>query len=167
MVKDDRKFDHLFRDYYEPLFRFAQQYVADEEDSHDIVTAAFEDVWRHFDTVKADTARQYLYTAVRHRTIDCLRRQNRHRRFVAYASYMSERCVSEERLAELPDMEKTVRQVLDRMGPPTDAILKACYADGKKYREVAQEMDVSVATVKKHMVKALKMLREIKKTLKP
>ena len=64
-------------------------------------------------------------------------------------------------------MEKTVRQVLDRMGPPTDAILKACYADGKKYREVAQEMGVSVATVKKHMVKALKMLREIKKTLKP
>jgi hypothetical protein len=41
-----------------------------------------------------------------------------------------------------------------------------CYIDGKKYVEVAEEMQISIASVKKHMVKALKKVREIKKRLK-
>ena len=41
-------------------------------------------------------------------------------------------------------------------------ILEACYIQGKKYKEVAEEMKISISTVKKHMVRALKILRDLK-----
>jgi len=46
------------------------------------------------------------------------------------------------------------------MGEPTHSILLACYVDGKKYKEVAEMMNISISTVKKHIVKALRIIRE-------
>ena len=37
-------FDTLFRRHYDELFFFARRYLQDEEDCHDVVSAAFESV---------------------------------------------------------------------------------------------------------------------------
>lgn len=159
-------FDKLFRDYYEMLYRFVHQFISGEDDCHDIVTAVYEDAWRNAAALDLATARGYLFSIARNRTIDFLRRQRKHSAYVAYAATMSERYASADRLAERQHREAVVASVLHTIGPPASDVLRACYVDGKKYKEVAAEMGMSVASVKKHMVKALKMIREIKKTLK-
>ena len=53
---------------------------------------------------------------------------------------------------------KTAMKVIEDIGEPTRSILVSCYIDGKKYREVAEEMGVSVSMIKKHIGKALKIL---------
>lgn len=40
-----------------------------------------------------------------------------------------------------------------------------CYIDGKKYKDVAEEFGVSISTIKKHMVKALKILAEFRQKM--
>jgi len=50
--------------------------------------------------------------------------------------------------------------------PPTSDILRACYVEEKKYKQVAEEMGISVSTVKKHIIKALKIVREMRKNIK-
>ena len=52
----------------------------------------------------------------------------------------------EEKLAQLPDKQREV-------------FLK-CVVEEKKYQEVADELDVSINTIKKHMSRALKFLRD-------
>lgn len=156
-------FDKLFRDYYEMLYRFVHQFISDEDDCHDIVTAVYEDAWRNAEALDFATARGYLFSIARNRTIDFLRRRQKHSAYVAYAVKMSERYVSGDRLAERQHRETVVERVLHSIGSPASDVLKACYIDGKKYKEVAEEMGMSVASVKKQMVKALKMIREIKK----
>ena len=52
----------------------------------------------------------------------------------------------EEKLALLPDKQREV-------------FLK-CLVEEKKYQEVADELDVSINTIKKHMSRALKFLRD-------
>ena len=42
-MRDDLNFDDLFRLYYDSLFRFARQFINDDEDCHDIVSNAYED----------------------------------------------------------------------------------------------------------------------------
>lgn len=159
-------FDKLFRDYYEMLYRFVHQFISGEDDCHDIVTAVYEDAWRNAAALDLATARSYLFSIARNRTIDFLRRQRKHSAYVAYAATMSERYASADRLAERQHREAVVASVLHTIGPPTSDVLRACYIEGKKYKEVASEMGMSVASVKKHIVKALKIIREIKKTLK-
>ena len=62
-----------------------------------------------------------------------------------------------------PEFVERVRRMercLERMTDPTRSIVKQCYYDGKKYREVAEERGITPDGVKKHIVKALRMLRE-------
>lgn len=159
-------FDRIFRLYYEKLYYFALQYIADEEECHDIVSAAYEDVWRNFAQIEAATVRQYLYASVRNKCIDYLRRQSRHQHYVEFVGAVSSRYVDESHYLEQADNERLVNKVLNMLASPTREILEACYLEEKKYREVAEEMKISISTVKKHMVKALKMIRELKKNIK-
>ena len=51
-----------------------------------------------------------------------------------------------------------MERCLERMTDPTRSIVKQCYYDGKKYREVAEERGITPDGVKKHIVKALLMM---------
>ena len=42
----------------------------------------------------------------------------------------------------------------------TRHILEECYLHEKKYKEVAAELNISISAVRKHIVKALKAIRE-------
>ena len=48
----------------------------------------------------------------------------------------------------------------------SDECYVAYIINGKKYKDVADEMGISISTVKKHMVKALKIIREMKKNMR-
>lgn len=50
--------------------------------------------------------------------------------------------------------------MMSQLSPPTDQILEMCYLKRMRYAEVAEALDISPNTVKKHIVKALKTLRE-------
>ena len=52
----------------------------------------------------------------------------------------------EEKLAQLPEKQREV--------------LVKCVVEGKKYKEVAEELDITVNTVKTHITRALKYLRD-------
>lgn len=162
-MEDKQLFDMLFRTYYEPLFYFARQYVLDDDDCHDIVEGAFEQLWSLHGDVHPDTVRALLYTQVRNRCIDHLRHQQQRQRYANFVAHHSEQYIDERAYDLQADRERIVKYVLDTIGEPTRSILLASYVDGKKYKEVAEMMGISVSTVKKHMVKALKTIREMRK----
>ncbi len=159
----DSQFDTFYRNYYDTLFRFAFQYVRDEEECYDIVSGAFEQLWLHLSHRPMDNAVAYLFTVVRNKSIDTLRRQKRQERYVAFAELLMTEYVEEHAYEEDNYNQQLVNKILERLpSPPTREILVACYLEEKKYREVADEMGISVATVKKHMVRALKIIRSLK-----
>lgn len=160
-------FDDLFRKYYTKLCMFAHQYVADLDDCHDVVSAAFEEVWRNRATLEMSTARQYLYTSVRNRAIDFLRQQGQRQAYIRYVRLLTAGAELQSTAQEQMDDSALVQKALATLAQPTRQILQACYIDGLKYAEVATLMGISIATVKKHMVRALRMLREYKNSIKP
>lgn len=159
-------FDILFKGYYAKLFCFARRMVSDEEECHDIVTAVFEEAWKHFATLDLSTAPTYLYTSVRNRCINHLQREGRRMEYIEFFRATTEAFTSADTLAEEEARRVLVERVLEAIGSPTREILVACYVDGKKYREVAEAMGISLSTVKKHMVKALKIIGELSKNCK-
>ncbi len=161
-MRESELFDHLFRLYYQQLLFFAMQYVTDEEECHDIVSAVFEEVWRNIDKIDESKAKAFLFTSVRNKCIDHVRRQKLRQQYVEFTELMSQRYIDEGFEYERKDYYALVNKVLSILKPPTREILEACYIQGKKYKEVAEEMKISIATVKKHMVRALKTLRDLK-----
>ena len=155
-------FNQLFRQYYQPLLFFALQYITDEEECHDIVNGVFEKAWQHIHQIDESTAKSFLYTSVRNRCIDSLRRMKLKQQYIEFTELMSERYIQADEQIEQKEIKQRIYEVLNVLKPPTKEILEACYIQGKKYKEVAEEMKINIATVKKHMVKALKILRDLK-----
>lgn len=75
-MNDKATFDRMFREWYAQFFYFAYHFISDTEVCKDIVSDAFEYLWRNYDKIEEETVRTYLYTIVRTRCIDYLRRQN-------------------------------------------------------------------------------------------
>lgn len=153
-------FDKIYRLYYPKLFYFIRQYIDDDDDCHDLANSVFENAWKCFGSLQAETIKSYLYTSARNKSIDYLRHQKQHRRYAQFVSKMSQYYIESNEFDLQRDKEELITQILDYLGEPTGRILRACYIEQKKYKEVAFEMQISISTVKKHMVKALKMIRE-------
>lgn len=160
-------FDALFRTYYEPLYYFALQYVPDEDDCHDIVSGVFEQLWASKSELRPSSVRALLYTLVRNRCIDTLRHEKQELLYADYVVAHSARYIEAKEYDLQEERERIVAEVIGGMGEPTHSILLACYVDGLKYKEVAAKMGISVSTVKKHIVKALRIIREKRERLKP
>lgn len=152
-------FEQLYRENYVRLYYYAFRFITDEEVCKDIVSDVFEKAWWHFEDLKPETATSYLYVQTRNRCIDYLRHRQVEEQ---YADFY--RIVTEEDAGIAPgEMEERVRHIekfIEQLKDPTKTILKECYFDNKKYQEVAEEFGISIHGIKKHIMKALRLLRE-------
>lgn len=157
---ENKEFDQIFRQYYQELYFFAMQMLHDPEDSKDVVSDAFEEVWTHFSSVKKETVRYFLYRIVRNRCIDTLRHKKIQMQHAELMLQVTRPYDESMDTLEWQEREARVKEILDALKPPTRDIFIACYVDHKKYAEVATLMAISIDTVKKHIKKALRYIRQ-------
>ena len=148
---EHKAFVELFDLHYGNLVGFVYGYVRDEEVAKDIVHDTFLTFWNNRKRLDLSySAKSYLFTLAQNYALNYLR----HLRVVEVnerevsqlleaasdelAEYDERYARVEEKLAQLPDKQREV----------------------KKYQEVADELDVSINTIKKHMSRALKFLRD-------
>ena len=67
----------LFLKYYRPLCLYALHYLKDADAAVEVVQEAFTAWWQKDADTQVGNVRSYLYTMVRNRCIDLLRRQGR------------------------------------------------------------------------------------------
>ena len=150
---DDRAtFDKMFNEWYAQFVYFAYYF-------RDIVSDAFEYLWRNYEKIEEATAKTYLYTIIRTRCIDYLRKQNIHEEYVEFTAQLTDKMIEGD--SQNSDSRVLrIREAMKKLTPYNYHILEACYIHNKKYKEVAEELNVSVAAVHKNIVKALRILRE-------
>ena len=94
------------------------------------------------------------------RNLDFLRKKKTEQKYLDFTMASSERYDSADHIRELEQRERKIKQVLDSLPSPTKRIFTLCFVERKKYTEAAEMLEISVSTVKKHIVRALKLIRE-------
>lgn len=150
------EFERFFKENYSKIYYLALSLVHDDEVARDIVADSFEYLFSHH--AKAEAC-NYLFVIVRNRCSDFYRKQAVHQRYSQYISYTSEKVEIADWL-EHDDKVETIRRLMGHLTPRTRQILEAHYLQGKKYSEVAAELEISESAVKKHIMQALKLFRE-------
>lgn len=158
----DRKcFETFFKEKYSQAYFLALRILHDDEASKDVVADAFELVLRRTKQEKVDNISAYLMTSVRNVCLDYIRKQN------VRSHYVQASVPATEQLVHNPDQwdvrEERIQAImgsLDELTPRTRQILKLCYVERKKYREVAVELQISESAVKKHIMQALSYMRQ-------
>lgn len=150
--------DALFRASYPALYRHAYALLSNEEDSRDVISEVFVKLLDRVPDTPAP-APEYLMAMVHNRAIDLLRQRKvedeaRRQMMLDYRTFIAVDEYSEERLREIQHFVET------SLTPQTQRILRMCYDEKKTYREVAQELDISIPAVNKHISQALRKLRD-------
>ncbi len=150
-------FESLFDAHYNSLYHHALSFVRDEEEAKDIVMDTYEHLWNNFCKIdRFDSLRPFLYTLVYNRCIDFLRREKSKERYLRYSE---ESVNTTEDYKGYEEVIQEVMQAIDQLAPQTALVLKKCFVERKKYKEVGEELNISVNTVKWHVVKGLGELR--------
>lgn len=158
---DKKIFNENFRYYYRPLCMYALHYVKDIDSSEDIVQDCFTEVWeRKVSLEDVDNMRAYLYTMVRNRCSHFLKEKSKQQVTNDEQLYEVEDETNEEEYEERSFLEAKMLTVIENLPERCREALLLSRRDGLKHEEIAKNMSVSVNTVKNHINKALKIIRQ-------
>lgn len=150
-------FKIFFESFYPSLCLFANRYLNDEDASLDMAQDAFVFLWtRNLDFPSFDSAKSYLFKYVKNRSLNYLRdKQSRARlnlEIVAADTYFHEGVIEEETYSII------YRAIL--LLPPQSQKVMLLSLDGLKNAEIAQELGISINTVKTIKLRAFRVLKK-------
>lgn len=154
----------LFGRYYRPLVLYADEYLKDQAAAEDIVQELFVKLWEEDYLLKiANTSLgAYLYSAVRNRCYSYIRQKDvlRGTKELDHVDIPVEWVadVDEERIDRVM---KEMEELPDR----TRQVVECVMLRNLKYREVAEELGISINTVKFLLKEGSKRLRDRLKIL--
>ena len=152
-------FKQLFESYFKKMTVFAEYFLLDRGEAEDIVQEVFIDLWNNAPTLpEVSNLKSYLFTQVRNRSLNRLKHlhvEDNYKQWLLEAQAYAE--IPEVEIDQ--DMLKKVYDVIEELPDQSKIIFKRCVLDGKKYKEVAEEMNISVNTVNTQMSRAYKFIR--------
>ena len=163
-------FDSIYINNFSRLFLFAKEYVLFDEEAANIVQDIFLMLWEKREALRVDVSlTAYLFTLVKNKCIDFLR----HRMVEQIYSENIQHEYNEELNVKLfalesfdhnfsseEDIEILLRNAIDKLPERCRLIFIKSRIERKKYKEIAEELNLSVNTVEGQISIALKKLRE-------
>lgn len=158
-------FGLLFKKHYKSLCISALLLVKDEKIAEDVVQDVFLKIWSKKDELKQiSNISSYLYISVKNACLDHLRK-------IKHTDDINEIEISDEALdpfhsVRIKELSKHLQEATDSLPTQCKVIFEMVYIDGKKYQEVADELGVSINTIKTQLKRALEKMRAIMKKYK-
>ena len=150
--------ENLFRYHYRPLCIFALHYLKDIDASEDVVQEAFGLLWEKLSAgEKVVNQKGYLYSIVKNRSLDILRKKGSVGEAISLDGSVDN---IEEPTVEDAEVEARLWTAIDTLPEKCREIFLMSKRDGLRQEEIAQELGISLQTVKNQVSKALKILKD-------
>lgn len=155
------EFELVFKTYYRRLYLFAYGYVMDEMEADDIVQEAFSGIWEIRNRLPEQLdVKAYLYSTVKHacfRYFRSLKLTDEYKKRQAEALLLS---FAEDPPTEDTDTILTVQKAMETLTAQQRRIVEMHVLEGMKYLEIADRLGLSENTIRTHLKRAYKTLRE-------
>lgn len=158
---DDLAFERLFKDHYRELHAYAQVILRDTITAEEIVQGMFLKFWEKRALLDIQTSvKAYLYRCVYNDSMNYLKHEKiklKYTDFVVHSMNGTHEPASAK--TELGELELQLHHALNELPEQCRTIFQMSRFEELKYREIAEELGLSVKTVENQMSKALKLLR--------
>jgi len=158
-VGDESGLRQMFDIYYSPLCVFALKYIDSFDLAEDLVQEVFITFWEKKRVEQLQgSLKSYLFTAVKNNALNHIRKNNKFR----IEELDDEFDMLMEDSFDKEDLELKKQKLykeLDVLSPQSRKVFEAIIFQDMRYKEIAEELDVSLNTVKTHFSRALKQLR--------
>jgi RNA polymerase sigma-70 factor (family 1) len=157
---DELAYKTIFDDYYQILVAFAHKYLSDIDTAKEIAQNVFVKFYEKRKSIEITSSiKSYLYKMVYN---DCLNYiKNRDIILKHYSEYSKEQTKLEDYQSLIEETEEEYRifKALDKLPPKCKTIILQSRFEGKKNKDIATELNISVRTVETQISKALKLLK--------
>lgn len=152
----------LFQRYYTNLCSHAVRFVHSKAVAEDIVSEIFSSFWQNRTYEQINTSfRAYLFTSVRHRAYNYVRWQMQREDPLDQQSFeLKVDSHSPEEILQLNELHQKIERIVQEMPPQCRKAYVLKRIEGKKYNEIADELQISSKAVEGLISRALNRLRE-------
>jgi RNA polymerase sigma-70 factor, ECF subfamily len=172
--KQEAAFEVVFSLYYPRLVWFVKEYVP-YQDAKNLVQDAFITFWEKNPTILNEAQlKGYLYTIVKNNCLMFIRHEKIKKGFEDETKMKMQNQVYQTALEQLDtseiafqEIETIIEKTLAALPPRCREVFVLNRMEGKKYNEVAEEMNISVKAVEAQMTRALKVFRVALKDFLP
>ncbi len=156
------QFDHIYEENWYRVYSYAYNIMRDKQVAEDITQDIFLDLWKRFDSVP-DGHQYYLLAAAKYQCFKRLRKtkyseiqlENIEYAFSQLEDQGESQYLQKEEL--LKQLESTAKQILPNK---CYQVFQLRYHNEMSYKEIANELRISINTVDSHLKKALQLLRD-------
>lgn len=154
-------FDTVFRAYYEPLCHYAGSMTnGDMDEAEDIVQQTFLKMWEKKEELTIlYSVKAYLYKMVHNRCLNHIRSEKTKSKYKQHNAIYLDNNHSYQHETER-DVHENVLKAVESLPDQCRQVFELSRFEELKYREIADQMGLSIKTVENHMGKALRILRE-------
>lgn len=151
--------EELFKEHYNSLYYHAQSFLNDSEVAKDTVNDCFEEVWNKRNQLDISySLKSFLYSMVRNRSLNYLKRQEVEKKYISRTLHSSG--YGEDEYQDYDSVLVEIGKAIEELPPQGRSVFKKCFIENLSYKETAEELNISVNTVKTHITNSLKRLRQ-------
>ena len=170
-------FEHIYRIYFSKMKRFAKEYVLSEDDAENLVQDVFVELWEkrsHF--MNRVNLIAFLFTSVKNRAINLLRRrvieqkatnQLQEEYMITIQMHLDSLEALDQNIFSEQDIDELISSAIDSLPEKCREIFILSKIEGKKQKEVAEILNISVNTVETQIGIAYKKLKTKLKKFTP
>ena len=160
-IGDERAFQMIFRKYYSAMCAFAYQFLKDHELAEETVQDMFVKIWEKRETLNIDTSvRHYFFRSVRNHCLNQIQHEKIKKKYAGMVLESAHQEINPENFYIEVDLIQRIERSIDSLPPKRQEIFRLSREQGLKYKEIAENLKISVKTVEAQMGLALKHLRE-------
>ncbi len=151
------EFEKFFHEEFNSLSNLAYTVVKDTDEARDVVQQVFLNYWQRREYIEIrGSAKGYFYKAVLNTSINRLKQS----RNLAPIETLQHDKLVEETAEDDTRMFERLHRTINDLPPVCRQVFRLSRFTDMTNKEIAEEMDISVKAVEKHITKAMKVLRE-------
>ncbi len=159
---DEKAFRILFDGYRDRLYYYTLRVTDSSLLAEDIVQDTFLKIWLHRDRLKEVTHfNAYIFRMVRNSVFSGLRRRALETTILSGKTKEAEAGAGPDELYHFKEVRTILQRAVDALPVRQRSVYILRRDEGRSIREIAQNMDISEITVKRHLTQAQKNLREV------
>nr|WP_296704460.1 RNA polymerase sigma-70 factor [Algoriphagus sp.] len=158
---DEKALEMLFKEYYQPLCRYANSYLEDSDDAEEVVQNCFIKLWEKKENINIQSSvKSYLYQTIRNSCLNEIKHQKVKKNYGDMLAQQGEQYSESSDQSTLKgELEEKIALALQALPQQCRLIFTMSRFEELKYQEIADQLNLSIKTVENQMGKALKLMR--------
>ncbi|MGA8264324.1 MAG: RNA polymerase sigma-70 factor [Ignavibacteriaceae bacterium] len=163
-LDDKLSFERVYKQYWSKLYIYAFNVLKEREICEDIVQEIFIDLWTKRHAIKITDLNSYLYQSVKYQIFNCFRK-NKYKKLLLMKFDLFVEQYAIDELYEQKELKEEINDIISKLPEQRRRIFQMSRRDGLSNKEISDNLNVSVQTVRNQISTSLKFIRKSLKNI--